>query len=216
MKMRAMLLTTALVLQCGAVHAQESSVEQDFMISTTSFHKPSELKEMLESHPELRSKLKDGRPLLNMALMSVLSSSHEPENREDRISKLKILWHAGADVSFRHPTGLTVLDGAILSEETDEIVALLQMGADPNGTSGNNETPLQMLMTYILINAEDATNVRAITTLLVDKGANVNAEDPDIKGESILSIALKRQVGADANNPALKAYVDVLKARGAH
>ncbi|KAH6613402.1 ankyrin repeat-containing domain protein [Chaetomium tenue] len=125
---------------------------------------------------------------------------------------VQMLVAAGGDANFPRPEGnleYTALQEAISSKDIDMVHALLDAGADVNGTPVEvmGQTALQAA-----ILSEDIDIVHA----LLDAGADVNAPPSGMEGETALQLAVSLRDkdmiqlllsrGADVNGPPSKLY----------
>ena len=90
--------------------------------------------------------------------------------------------------------GRTPLHQAVLAFEADEVVALLQAGADPNAQDDDGTTPLHIAASGGLMGALVDENPEAIVVLLIDAGADPNA--PNDSGATPLHLAIPGYVPA--------------------
>lgn len=93
-----------------------------------------------------------------------------------------ILIQGGADVNARNGQDLTLLHQAILKQDSDTAVFLLNQGADLNALTGDQESPLQLAIHCRLPVVIDA---------LCSRGVSFSA--PDDKGDPPLWIALSSE-----------------------
>lgn len=105
-----------------------------------------------------------------------------------RKSLVSILIKGGADVNARNGQDLTLLHQAILKEDAETAVFLLDQGADMNALTGEQESPLQLA-----IHCRLPTVVDGLCSL------GVSFSSPDNKGDAPLWTALESEQDAVAS-----------------
>lgn len=120
--------------------------------------------------PDFNLKTADGDSPLSLALSL------------GRKSLVSILIKGGADVNARNGQDLTLLHQAILKEDAETAVFLLDQGADMNALTGEQESPLQLA-----IHCRLPTVVDSLCSL------GVSFSSPDNKGDPPLWTALESE-----------------------
>lgn len=109
-----------------------------------------------------------------------------------------ILIKGGADVNVRNGQDLTLLHQAILKEDAETAVFLLNQSADMNALTGDQESPLQLA-----IHCRLSTVVDALCTLGVSFSSPNNKGDPPLwtalesEQEEIASVLVRHGVDTD-------------------
>lgn len=126
--------------------------------------------------PDFNLKTADGDSPLSRALALV------------RKSLVPLLIAGGADVNARNGQDLTLLHQAILKEDSETAVFLLDQGADMNALTGEQESPLQL-------------TIHCRLPTVVDKlcSLGVSFSSPDSKGDAPLWTALESEQDAVAS-----------------
>ncbi|MGE0009306.1 MAG: ankyrin repeat domain-containing protein [Candidatus Babeliales bacterium] len=102
------------------------------------------------------------------------------------VQKIEELLSQGVGVNSIDVGGKTPLINAALQSHIELFVLLLEKGADPNAADRQKMTPLiAAILSYA--NNQDAAQVEQMVYLLIEKGANVNAQN--IGGQSALMLA---------------------------
>jgi ankyrin repeat protein len=138
----------------------EDPGSSSILIHAASSGNPDVVREILQYHPKLEAKNREGRTALFLAASEY--NSETPHGA--RAECVRILAESGANISPRDTDGNTPLH-----ETLDEDVAreLIKLGADPNGRNNDGETPLS------------TTYSDEIVFVLIEHGADPNLPDKD-------------------------------------
>ena len=138
-----------------------------------------------------------------MTPLQILSESNTED--EGNVLNLAQLLKYGAEVNRRDKANDTPLHLAIRGNMSRLSGILLKHGADTNAENNESMTPLQILLERYYTN--DECNILDLTSLLLDKGAEVNRRDK--ANDTLLHMAIRRnrfkiaetliKRGADAN-----------------
>lgn len=115
---------------------------------------------------------------------------------------VSVLIKGGADVNVRNGQDLTLLHQAILKEDAETAVFLLNQSADMNALTGDQESPLQLA-----IHCRLPTVVDALCTLGVSFSSPNNKGDPPLwtalesEQEEIASVLVRHGVDTDCWGP---------------
>lgn len=149
------------------------------------------LTDLLEKMIRAKFKLDTQDAKGNTALMYAVENKY--------VDIIDELINAGADINVKNNEGKTVLRMAVMRGMVDDIKTFIELGADAKEKDDDDYT-LLMLASYLYYNQ------KGILPLLIDAGAEVNAQDSD--GTSALMIAASRG-WVESVQELLKAGADV-------
>ena len=101
---------------------------------------------------------------------------------------VKVLLAAGADVTAANKSGFTALMNAADHGDFIVVKTLIKAGSDVNAKSKSGFSPLYMALRHVCENDRPCDSINELVTLLIEKGANVNARTTP-EGESVLMAA---------------------------
>jgi ankyrin repeat protein len=104
---------------------------------------------------------------------------------------------AGADGKTKNQTALYA---AVLQDREDLVQKLIEKGADPNIADSEGAYPLSEAVVRADANPQ-------IVKLILDGGANVNAQEPN-KGTALIFVASHKQISSQARQEIVKMLLD--------
>jgi ankyrin repeat protein len=129
---------------------------------------------LLVRSAEPNVKNNDGETPLHLLLEGYFS------NDDDHVPDLvQLLLNRGADVNARDQNHATPLFLAVELHIYDIALILLEHCADPNVKNTRGKTPLHLLLERNFHDYDDIDDVLAVERLLLERGADVNAQDDD-------------------------------------